>query len=123
MSKGLIELLGINVLEAEDGTCCIGMEITSDTLQPFGFVHGGINAVLAETAASVGASHHIDDHQIAFGMELNINHLKAKRQGTLIAKAVLRHAGKSSQVWEIDITDEADDLIAVSRCTMAVRQK
>ncbi|QQD85952.1 PaaI family thioesterase [Jeotgalicoccus sp. ATCC 8456] len=123
MSRGLIELLGINVLEVDDGTCSIDMEITSDALQPFGFVHGGINAVLAETAASIGASHQIEDNQIAFGMELNINHLKAKRQGTLIAKAVLRHAGKSSQVWEIDITDDADDLVAVSRCTMAVRQK
>lgn len=123
MSKGLIEELGINVLEVNESECLIDMAITPAVLQPFGFVHGGINAVLAETAASIGASRNIDDSQIAFGMELNINHLKAKRQGTLIAKAVLRHAGKSSQVWEIDITDESDVLVAVSRCTMAVRQK
>jgi len=91
--------------------------------QTKGFIHGGANVVLAETAASVGASRLIAEDEITFGMEINANHLRTVTDGLIFATATLRHRGRSTQVWEIDITDEDDNLTCVSRCTMAVKKK
>lgn len=123
MNKGLLETLGIEIIADEPGKCIVEMPITEKVLQPFGYVHGGVNVVLAETAASMGAFSLIEDDEIAFGMEINANHLKAKREGVLTASAILKHGGKTSQVWEIEVTDERDALVALSRCTVAIRKQ
>lgn len=99
------------------------MPITPKVHQTKGFIHGGANVVLAETAASVGASRLIGDDEITFGMEINANHLRTVRDGMIYATARMRHRGKGTQVWEIDITDDDDNLTCVSRCTMAVKKK
>ena len=99
------------------------MSISELALQPFGFIHGGINVVLAETAASIGATYKLADDKIAFGMEVNCNHVAAKRSGKLLAIALRKHKGKTSEVWTIDITDEDDTLIALARMTMAIKEK
>ena len=101
----------------------MSMPITPKVHQTKGFIHGGANVVLAETAASVGASRLIAEDEITFGMEINANHLRTVRNGLIYATATMRHKGKSTQVWEIDITDEDDNLTCVSRCTMAVKKK
>lgn len=123
MNKGVLKTLGITITVDEIGKCAVEMPITEKVLQPFGYVHGGVNVLLAETAASMGAFKMIADDEIAFGMEINANHLRAKREGTLTATALLKHGGSTSQVWEIEVTDEQDELVALSRCTVAIRKK
>ncbi|MET3112235.1 PaaI family thioesterase [Salinicoccus halitifaciens] len=121
--SNLLEFLNIEVVEESDGHMVMSMPITPKVHQTKGFIHGGANVVLAETAASVGASRLIGNDEIAFGMEINANHLRTVRDGMIYATARMRHRGKSTQVWEIDITDDDDNLTCVSRCTMAVKKK
>lgn len=121
--SNLLEFLNIEVVEESDGHMVMSMPITPKVHQTKGFIHGGANVVLAETAASVGASRLIGDDEITFGMEINANHLRTVRDGMIYATARMRHRGKSTQVWEIDITDDDDNLTCVSRCTMAVKKK
>lgn len=121
--SNLLEFLNIEVVEESDGHMVMSMPITPKVHQTKGFIHGGANVVLAETAASVGASRLIGDDEITFGMEINANHLRTVRDGIIYATARMRHRGKSTQVWEIDITDDDDNLTCVSRCTMAVKKK
>ncbi|WP_342388611.1 PaaI family thioesterase [Salinicoccus bachuensis] len=122
-SGGLIELLEIEVVRDEPGLMVMDMPVTEKVLQPYGFLHGGANVVLAETAASRGAAGLIADDEITFGMEINANHIKTKQTGRLTATARCRHQGRSTQIWEIEIMDEADALVCLSRCTMAVKKK
>lgn len=122
-SGGLIELLEIGVVRDEPGLMVMDMPVTEKVLQPYGFLHGGANVVLAETAASRGAAGLIGDDEITFGMEINANHIKTKQTGRLTATARCRHQGRSTQIWEIEIMDEAGALVCLSRCTMAVKKK
>lgn len=122
-AEGLIDLLGIEIVREEKGLMVMQMPVTEKVLQPYGYLHGGANVVLAESAASIGAARQIADDEITFGMEINANHLKTKQDGILTAKAGCRHQGRTTQIWEIEITDEEDDLVCLSRCTMAVKKK
>lgn len=97
------------------------MPVNEATTQPFGFLHGGATAALAETVASVGAMCHLAPTQIAFGLELNINHLRSTRTGYVIATATPIHIGRSSHVWDVRVADEEQHLIAISRCTLAIK--
>ncbi|MFB1051431.1 hotdog fold thioesterase [Paraliobacillus sp. JSM ZJ581] len=102
----------------------IKMPVNNKTKQPMGFLHGGANVALAETAASVGALANIDQAtQLVFGMEINANHIKSKRDGWVIAQATPKHIGKTTMVWQIDIVDEAEKLISTARCTIGVKKK
>jgi uncharacterized protein (TIGR00369 family) len=124
MDKSLIGLLGIKIEEVSEGTVIASMPVDDRTRQPFGFLHGGASVALAETAASVGAYNLIDkETEIAFGLEINANHIKSKKSGVVRALASVLHRGKSTMVWEIRIVDEDDDLICISRCTIAVVKK
>ena len=96
------------------------MPVTSKVHQPYGILHGGASVVLAETVASVGASVSVDSKQRAVGLEINANHLRAKRDGTLEAVATPLHKGRTTQLWQIEIRDEKDKLVCVSRCTLAI---
>src|SRR5699024_11931362 len=89
-----------------EGQTVMAMPNTPKVHQTKGFIDGGGNVFLAETAASVGASRLIAEDEITFGMEINANHLRTVRNGLIYATATMRHKGKSTQVWEIDITDE-----------------
>ncbi|GLI85256.1 esterase [Rossellomorea marisflavi] len=120
----LISALGIEFKTVEKGRIVATMPVNEQTRQPFGFLHGGASVALAETVASVGAVELIDlDKEICFGLEINANHIKAKKDGEVTATATVLHQGRTTMVWDIKITDEADDLICVSRCTMAVVPK
>lgn len=99
----------------------VSMPITDKVVQPMGFLHGGATAALAETAASLGGMQHVDSkHQAIVGIEINCNHLKAKKEGSVIATATPLHIGKRTMVWDIQVHDEKENLIAVSRCTLGV---
>ena len=115
----LIEYFGIEVVDLNSESATIKMEIDEKSHQPYGYVHGGMNAVLVETAASIGANH-ILEGSVAMGLEVNVNHLRAKREGTLIAKARKVHLGRRTAVYSVDIFDEQDKHIAAGRCTMQI---
>ncbi|HEY2025594.1 MAG TPA: hotdog fold thioesterase [Gemmatimonadaceae bacterium] len=118
---GLPSVLGIRILELTGDRVVGTMPVDERTRQPFGLLHGGASIALAETVASLGATARIDrEHFVAVGQEINGNHLRAKTEGTVRATAVPVHAGRSSQVWSIEIVDETGRLVCISRCTMAV---
>ncbi|WP_100332141.1 hotdog fold thioesterase [Bacillus xiapuensis] len=123
-NKTLISALGMEYKEIGEGQVVMTMPVDDRTRQPFGFLHGGASVALAETAASVGTAHLIDqEKEICFGLEINANHVKAKREGTVTAIAKVVHRGRSTMVWDIRIQDEQEQLICLSRCTMAVLPK
>ena len=94
------------------------------TIQPYGVLHGGASLVLAETLGSVAASLTLDrTKQHAVGLEINANHLRSVREGKVTGTARPLHVGKSTQVWEIKIVNEAGQLCCVSRITMAILDK
>jgi len=102
----------------------ISMPVTEKVTQPMGYLHGGATAALAETAASLGGMQQVDsEKQAIVGIEINCNHLKAKKQGAVTAIAKPLHLGKRTMVWDIQIVDENQQLIAVSRCTLGIIQK
>jgi 1,4-dihydroxy-2-naphthoyl-CoA hydrolase len=97
------------------------MPVDSRTWQPFGLLHGGASVVLAETLGSTGANMCVDTTQyVCVGQEINANHVRSARNGQVTGTARLFHQGGRTQVWGIEIVNEAQDLICVSRLTMAV---
>jgi 1,4-dihydroxy-2-naphthoyl-CoA hydrolase len=123
-SRGLPHALGIEVLELTASRVVATMPVDERTRQPFGLLHGGASIALAETVASLGAAACIDvDRYMAVGQEINGNHLRAKRDGVVRATAVPVHAGRTSQVWSIEIADEEGRLVCISRCTMAIVER
>ena len=119
-TRGLARLLGIRLTSASAERVAAAMEVTPDHHQPFGYLHGGASVVLAETAASIGGHLAAAEGKTAFGMEINANHLRPVQEGTLRAEATPLHVGRTSQVWAVEIRDEAGRLVCVSRCTLAV---
>src|SRR5690625_3048264 len=124
MENNLMEALGIEPETMEKDCVIMTMPVDKRTHQPAGFLHGGASVALAETAASVGAYLHVDPEAYnIFGIEINANHVKSKREGTVTAIAKPFHIGRTTMVWEIKIVDESDDLICISRCTIGVVPK
>ncbi len=115
------EILDIKLLSAEKDRVVATMPIGPNHRQQVGYLHGGISVVLAESLASLGTVLNIDaSRQMAFGLEINANHLRPKREGQLTGVATPIHRGRTTHVWEIKISDENDKLVCVSRCTVAV---
>jgi uncharacterized protein (TIGR00369 family) len=117
---GLGTTLGIEARELGKERVILTMPVTPQHHQPFGYLHGGASVALAETVASIGGFLNCPPGKVAFGLEINANHLRPKRDGTLTAIGTPLHRGQSTQVWEIKIYDEAEKLISVSRCTLAI---
>ena len=118
---GLPDVLGIEVVELGAERVICTMPVDRRTHQPFGLLHGGASVALAETVASLGAWMNVDQQrQAAVGIEINANHLRSMRSGTVRAVGTPVHRGRTSHVWTIDIRDEAERLVCVSRCTLAI---
>ncbi len=123
-SRGLPDALGIEIVELTGRRVVATMPVDQRTRQPFGILHGGASVALAETVASLGASAAVaSDSQVAVGMEINANHIRPKSEGTVRATATPIHIGAKTQVWAVEIVDEQDRLICVSRCTLAVVER
>jgi uncharacterized protein (TIGR00369 family) len=90
------------------------------TRQPFGLLHGGVSVVLAETLGSVGAYHASPEGWMAVGLDINANHLRAVKTGWVTGTARPVHIGKTTQVWQIDMVNDAGEPTCVSRITMAM---
>jgi 1,4-dihydroxy-2-naphthoyl-CoA hydrolase len=120
-SNTMIELLDIQYVEITPDKVVMKMPVEPKVHQPFGLLHGGASVVLAETAASMATLFNIDiSNFTAVGMEINANHIRSKKKGTITATATPLHKGRRTMVWDIKITDEEDRLICISRCTVAI---
>ncbi|SIS44001.1 hotdog fold thioesterase [Salimicrobium flavidum] len=121
LENTLMETLGIELLQADPEEVKMSMPVDTRTHQPMGFLHGGANVALAESAASIGGFLNIDpDQQQVFGIEINANHIKSKRNGVVYATATPIHLGSRTMVWSIEIADENGNSLSVSRCTLGV---
>jgi uncharacterized protein (TIGR00369 family) len=117
------ETLDIRAVEATIDKVVLAMGVGPQVHQPMGILHGGASAVIAESAASIGAWLNCDPgEEYCVGTDLNISHLRAKREGTVTATAVPVRKGRTMHVWQIDITDEDGKAVAVARCTLAIRK-
>ncbi|MBT2758259.1 hotdog fold thioesterase [Mesobacillus foraminis] len=121
LNKTLLGALGIEIVDLQKGKAVATMPVDERTRQPFGLLHGGASVALAETVASIGAYELVDKKREAVvGLEINANHIRGKRDGMVTATGTVLHHGKTTMVWEIQITDEDNNLISISRCTIAV---
>ncbi|MDQ3957930.1 MAG: PaaI family thioesterase [Actinomycetota bacterium] len=116
------EPLGIRAVEVGPDKVELAMDVGPAVHQPMGLLHGGASAVLAESAASLGAMMNCGDGEFAVGVELNISHLRGRRDGVVRAVAVPLRKGRSMHVWSVDIVDGDGTAVAVARCTLAIRQ-
>jgi len=117
---GVTKGLGIEFTELDPERTVATMSIDERHHQPLGYLHGGVSVVLAESVASVGAWLNCPPGKGAFGLEINASHVRPKRTGLLTAVGVPVHRGRRSQVWNVEIRDEDDKVVCVSRCTVAV---
>jgi 1,4-dihydroxy-2-naphthoyl-CoA hydrolase len=121
LKNTLLGSLGIEITELQKGRVTATMPVDDRTRQPFGLLHGGASVALAETVASIGAFELIDqEKEAAVGLEINANHIRSKRDGFVKAIGTVIHHGKTTMVWDIKIMDEEENLICISRCTIAV---
>ena len=117
----MIAHLGIEVLEIGEDSLTARMPVDERTLQPAGILHGGASASLAETLGSMAANLCVDSsRKMCVGLEINANHIRPVPSGYVTGVATPIHIGKSTQIWQIRITDEADQLVCISRLTLAV---
>jgi 1,4-dihydroxy-2-naphthoyl-CoA hydrolase len=117
----MVSHLGIVFTAIGDDFIEATMPVDSRTKQPIGLLHGGANVVLAETLGSIAASLTINkEKQAVVGLEINANHLKSVREGIVKGTAKPIHLGKSTQVWEIKIVNDANRLCCISRLTIAI---
>ena len=120
----LHDAMKIEILEADSPQRLVGRMPVEGNTQPFGLLHGGASVALAETVASAGAWMNVDqENERVVGLEINANHLRGKRDGTLTAIATPVHVGRRTQVWEVKIAGDDGKLVCVSRCTLAVIPK
>jgi 1,4-dihydroxy-2-naphthoyl-CoA hydrolase len=113
--------LGILFTEIGDDFVRGTMPVDARTVQPYGLLHGGASVALAETLGSMGAAMSVDanEYQVV-GQEINANHIRAARSGLVTGTARPVHIGGRSQVWTIDIVNDARKLVCTSRLTVAV---
>ncbi len=116
----LDQTLGIEYEHASGEKVVATMPVGPRVHQPLGYLHGGASVVLAESVASVGASAAALPDKVAFGLEINANHIRPAKDGLLRATGTPLHNGRTTAVWEVRIEDERERLICVSRVTLAL---
>lgn len=120
----LMETLNIEFTEVGKDFVTAKMPVNSKVHQPYGILHGGATAALAETVGSSASVLFVDTKKyIIKGIELSINHLKSKREGTVFGTARIIHKGRTTHLWEIKIIDEEGNLISICKLTNIVLEK
>jgi 1,4-dihydroxy-2-naphthoyl-CoA hydrolase len=112
--------LGVEVVSASPDEVVLRVEVGPKVHQPFGILHGGVSALLAEGAASIGGFLSVAPGDVVVGTELNCSHLRSMSSGALTAVATPFRKGRSVHVWGIELRDDEDRLICVARCTLQV---
>ena len=115
LEVGLVKLLGVRVEEASGDRVVLACPVTPDLHQPFGLVHGGVHATLAETAASVGGALWFGDRGKVVGVSNHTDFLRAVRAGELRAEATPLARGRTTQLWQVEISDEQGRLVAQAK--------
>lgn len=113
--------LGIELVEASGERVVMALDVGPKVHQPYGFLHGGVSALLGETCASIGAWLAAGLDSQALGIEVNANHLRPVRSGRIVATGVPIRQGRTIAVWDTRIVDDAERLVCVTRCTVAIR--
>jgi 1,4-dihydroxy-2-naphthoyl-CoA hydrolase len=117
----LVAHLGIQFTEIGDDYLVATMPVDHRTHQPMGLLHGGASVALAETMGSVGAFLSVDTRRFSIvGLEINANHIRSVKNGHVIGRATPLHMGRSTQLWDIRISDTDGKLVCVSKITIAV---
>ena len=112
--------LGIEFLEVGDDFLTARVPVDERTRQPYGLLHGGVSVVLAETLGSSGAACASPEDWLAVGLDINANHLRGVTSGWVTGTARPVHIGRTTQVWQIDLRNDAGELTCVSRITIAM---
>jgi uncharacterized protein (TIGR00369 family) len=115
-----VQHLGIEFLEVGPDFIRARVPVDTRTRQPYGLLHGGVSVVLAETLGSCGAAYSCPEGHRAVGLDINANHLKGATSGWVTGVTRPVHMGRTTHVWQIDLTNDAGELTCVSRITMAV---
>jgi uncharacterized protein (TIGR00369 family) len=119
----LIEHLEIKYTAVGDDYIEATMPVCHFTHQPLGMLHGGASVVLAETLGSVAANFCVEEGSYCVGLDINANHIRSMRDGKVIGRATPIHLGVSTQVWQINMTDERERMVCTSRLTIAVKKQ
>lgn len=119
-AHSVVSLLGIEFLEVGSDFLLARMPVDARTTQPMGILHGGSSIVLAETLGSVAGIFASEPGFAAVGLEINANHLRAVTSGWVTGKCTPVHVGRTTQVWAIEIRDDAQKMVCVARITMAI---
>ncbi len=122
MEETLLGAMGIEIVEASSERCVATMPVAPNR-QPYGLLHGGANAALAETVGSIAAAHHASRHRrIAVGVELSCSHHRAVKSGSVRAVATPLHAGSSLATYAIQIEDDLQHLVCTARLSCMLVQ-
>lgn len=116
----LMETLEMELVKVEPDEMILRMPVTDKVKQPARLLHGGATAALIETVASMGSAIQCPEGLMPVGIEVNCNHIRAKKDGHIEARGIPIHRGKRMHVWDVRVTDEKGDLVAVGRCTIAI---
>ena len=120
----MVATLGIEITDISDEYICGKMPVDERTVQPFGLLHGGASVALSETLGSIAGGIKVyANNETVVSIEINANHLKSAREGWVYGKAIPIKIGKKVQVWEIKIANKENELICISRLTLAVIKK
>jgi 1,4-dihydroxy-2-naphthoyl-CoA hydrolase len=117
----LMAHLGMTITEIGPDYLKATMPVDYRTVQPMGLLHGGASLALAESLGSIAATMTLDpEKQFCVGLEINGNHIRAVKNGFVIGITMPVHIGKKTQVWEIKIFNREEELVCISRITLAV---
>jgi len=120
----LMETLEIKFTELGDDYLVATMPVNKKVHQPYGILHGGASAALAESVGSAASSFFIDNTKyLTKGIEFTINHVKSVKEGVVTARATCLHKGRSTHLWEIRIVNEDDQLISICKLTNIILEK
>lgn len=120
----LMQTLSIEFIDVTDTAVVARMPVTSKVHQPDGVLHGGASVALAESVGSAGAFLFLQsDAAVIRGIEISANHVKSVKDGFVYAKAAILHKGRTTQLWQIRITNEADELVSLVKLTTLTMKK
>tara|TARA_B100000900_G_C20416911_1_gene649275 strand:+ start:307 stop:726 length:420 start_codon:yes stop_codon:yes gene_type:complete len=120
----LLSHIGIVFTEIGEDYIIAKMPVNFTTSQPMGILHGGASVTMAESIGSVGSHILIDNEkESAVGIEINANHISSAKNGFVFGTGKMIHKGKSTHIWSIEIKDEKDKLISISRLTVMILKK
>ena len=125
MSKNtILEVLGIKTIEVGDDYLVATMPVDKRTHQPMGLLHGGASAVLIESLGSIGSTLIVNMKTTNIvGLEVNANHLRAVKEGTVTGTAKIVHCGKKTHVWQVELRDDKNKLVCTGRLTVMLIHK